>query len=168
MIKIIAAVGKNFELGKNNKLIWNLPGDLKFFKEQTAGKTVVMGRNTFNSLPKKLPNRNHVVLSDIEFFNKDVSDVMVFDKAAEFLKHCNLEAEKDDVFVIGGASIYKMFLDIADELYLTEIDATDEADVFFPEFDKNNWDKEILGCGSDNGISYKHVRYFNRKRYYYC
>ncbi len=165
MIKIIAAIGRNNELGKNNNLIWHLPGDLKFFKEQTIGHTVAMGKNTFDSLPKKLPNRKHMVLTDTEVFNKDVSDVGVFSNAYEFVRECLLEAEKEDLFIIGGASIYNMFIGCADELYLTEIDASSDADVFFPEFDKTEFEREILGEGEDNGVRYKHVRYFNRKRY---
>lgn len=167
MIKIIAAIGKNRELGANNDLIWHLPGDLKFFKEQTTGKTVVMGRNTFNSLPRKLPNRQHVVLSDIDSFNKDVSDVKVFNNACQFLKYCDLEAEKDDIFIIGGASIYKMFIGYADELYLTEIDAEAKADVYFPDFNKEEWNREVLGEGQDGEIHYTHVRYYARKKYDY-
>lgn len=168
MIKIIAAIGKNRELGKNNDLIWHLPGDLKFFKEQTTGKMVVMGRNTFNSLPKKLPNRLHVVLSDIDSFNKDVSDVKVFEDAYEFLKYCDIEAEKADIFVIGGASVYKIFIGHADELYLTEIDAESDADVYFPEFNKADWAREVLGEGQDGDIHYTHVRYYSRRKYDYA
>lgn len=165
MIKIIAAVGKNNELGKNNDLIWHLPGDLKFFKEQTIGHTVAMGRNTFNSLPKKLVNRKHMVLSNVEDFNKETSDVTVIYNAYEFVRQCLLESEGNDLFIIGGASIYDMFIDFADEIYLTEIEAEGDADVYFPQFEKADFDKEILGCGQDNGVKYKHVRYFNRKKY---
>lgn len=164
MIKIIAAVGKRNELGKDNALIWHLPGDLKFFKQQTAGNVVAMGRNTFNSLPKKLPNRHHIVLTDTYEFNKDTEGVQVFLNANDFVRQCMLQAKTQDVYIIGGASIYKMFIDIADELYLTEIDAEALADVYFPEFDKNAFDKEIIGAGEDGGINYRFIRYFNRKQ----
>ena len=167
MIKMIAAIGKNRELGKNNALIWNLPGDLKFFKEQTMGKTVVMGKNTFNSLPRKLPGRRHIVLADEPGFNKDMSDVKVFYDCREFIRYCMLEEEKDDIFIIGGASIYKMFVGFADELYLTEIHDEAEADVYFPMFEKGNWRMEVLGEGNDNGVSYTHVRYYCRTDYVY-
>ena len=166
MIKIIAAVGKNLELGKNNGLIWHLPGDLKFFKEQTMNKTVAMGRNTFNSLPKKLPNRQHIVLSDIDNFNKDTQGVNVVYNARDFMMECFKEGERHEMFIIGGASVYRMFIGMADELILTEIDASSEADVYFPEFDKSHFQKEILGEGEDNGIHYTHVRYYNRTKYY--
>ncbi|MBR5227609.1 MAG: dihydrofolate reductase [Clostridia bacterium] len=165
MIKIIAAIGKNRELGKNNDLIWHLPGDLKFFKEQTLGSVVAMGKNTFNSLPKKLPDRKHIVLADDDIFNKDVEDVIVMHDKLEFIKLCNLEAEKADIFIIGGASIYNMFIGLADELYLTEIEAEAPADVYFPEFDKNNWKKEVLSSHEYDGIKYSHVKYYDRTDY---
>lgn len=165
MIKIIAAIGKNNELGKNNDLIWHLPGDLKFFKQQTQGKIVAMGRNTFNSLPKKLPNREHIVLSDVDDFNKDTADVQVLFNAYDFVQQCLLKAEKEDVFIIGGASIYKMFIGFADEIYLTEVEAEERADVYFPKFDKAQFSREVLGQGEDNGIKYTHVRYYDRSKY---
>lgn len=165
MIKIIAAVGKNNELGRNNDLIWHLPGDLKFFKEQTEGKTVAMGKNTFNSLPKKLPKRKHVVLADLDDFNKTIFDVQVFSDAYQFIRRCLLTAEGEDVYIIGGASVYKLFINFADEIYLTEINAEADADVYFPDFDKTQFERQILGEGEDNGIRYKHVRYYNRKKF---
>ncbi len=165
MIKIIAAVGRNNELGKNNDLIWHLPGDLKFFKKQTEGKIVAMGRNTFNSLPKKLPNRTHIVLSDVEDFNKSTNDVQVMYDVTNFVRKCLLEAEANDLYIIGGASIYKLFVGFADEIYLTEIEDSAEADVYFPSFNKSQFTREILGMGEDNGIKYTHVRYYHRTTY---
>ena len=157
-ISMIAAVGKNLELGKNNDLIWHLPNDLKYFKKITSGKTVIMGKNTFKSLPKVLPNRKNIILT----FSDDTEDlgneVEIFHGIDEFL-----EAYKDtqeEVFIIGGASIYKQFLKYADTLYLTEIDDTcSTASVYFPEFDKSLYEKEIVGKNSDNGINYLHVIY---------
>jgi len=158
-ISIIAAIGKNNELGKNNDLIWHLPNDLKFFKEITTGKNIIMGKNTFDSLPKMLPNRHHIVLT---FTNEKYPDeVEVFKSIDDFLeKYKNSNVE---IFVIGGASIYKQFITLANTLYLTEIDASEKADVYFPIFDKNDWNREILKENSDNGINYKHVLY-KRKR----
>ena len=144
MITIIAAVGKNLELGKNGGLIWRLPNDLKFFKEQTEGCTVVMGRNTFNSLPKKLPNRKHLVLTDVDDFNKSVEDVEIFYNFNDLLEKVKGDASEAKVFIIGGASVYRQFLPYADELLLTEIDAeSDEADVYFPEFNKDEYNNII-------------------------
>ena len=152
---IIAAIGKNRELGKDNDLIWHLPNDLKFFREVTNGKTIIMGRKTFYSLPKMLPNRKHIVISSSNNFN---SEVKVYNNLEELLE--DYKDSNEELFVIGGGSIYKLFIDIADNLYLTEIDAEClDASVYFPEFDKNNYEKTILKENEDNGIKYKHVLY---------
>lgn len=160
MIKIIACVGKNLELGKKGNLIWDLPQDLKFFKEQTLNKTVVMGSVTYNSLPRKLPNRKHIVLSYDDNFNKDTKDVTVIYKPEELFTLCYELSKKEDVYIIGGASIYKMFIDKADELILTEINAEcDSADVYFPVFDKTKYIRRKIGNGQDKNIKYKHIVY---------
>ncbi len=152
---IIAAIGKNRELGKDNDLIWHLPNDLKFFREVTTGKTIIMGRKTFDSLPKMLPNRKHIVISSSNNFN---SEVKVYKDIKQLL--LDYKNSLEELFVIGGASIYKQFIDIADKLYLTEVDAEClDASVYFPEFDKNNYEKTILKENEDNGIKYKHVLY---------
>ena len=155
---IIAAVGKNLELGKNNDLIWSIPGDLKFFREVTKGHKIIMGRNTFDSLPRMLPGRKHIVLSSREDFP---SEVEVFKNLKDLLlkyKDC-----EEEIFVIGGGSIYSLFLEYCDKLYLTEIDEEDKsASVYFPFFDKNLYDSEIIGNNSDLGISYKHVLYIRK------
>ena len=152
---IIAAVGKNLELGKNNDLIWSIPGDLKFFRSVTSGHTIIMGRNTFDSLPKMLPNRKHIVLSSKEDFP---SEVEVYKNLKDLLlkyKDC-----EEEIFIIGGGSVYSLFLEYCDKLYLTEIDEEDKsASVYFPSFDKDLYNEEVLGSNVDNGISYKHVLY---------
>ena len=153
MISIIAAIGKNNELGLNNDLIWHLPNDLKYFKEKTMNQTIVMGYNTFVSLGRVLPNRKHVVLT----FEKVrlPLDVIQFNN----LEDLNNYIKDKDVFIIGGASMYKQFIDKADKLYLTEIDDTHEADIYFPNFDKNLFNKKIIGTNSDNGINYTFTLY---------
>lgn len=153
MISIIAAIGKNNELGLNNDLIWHLPNDLKFFKEKTLNQNIVMGYNTFVSLGRILPNRKHIVLS----FEKVrlPLEVIQFNN----LEDLNNYIKDKDVFIIGGASMYKQFIDKADRLYLTEIDDTHKADVYFPNFDKSLFDKKILGTNSDNGIIYTFTLY---------
>lgn len=153
MINIIAAIGKNNELGLNNNLIWHLPNDLKYFKEKTMNQTIVMGYNTFVSLGRILPNRKHVVLSYVKI--RLPLDVIQFNN----LEDLNNYIKDKDIFIIGGASMYKQFIDKADKLYLTEIDDTHEADVYFPNFDKNLFDKKILGTNSDNGINYTFTLY---------
>ncbi len=158
-ISIIACVGKNLELGKKNDLIWHLPNDLKYFKEVTSGKTVIMGRRTFDSLPKALPNRRNIVLQmqnetlieGVEIYN-DIPTI--------------LDAIKDEkeVFIIGGASIYKQFLEYASKLYLTEVDAKcRDAEVYFPKFDKRKYRKKVIGQGVDNNINYTFMLYERKK-----
>ena len=160
MIITIAAIGKNNELGKKGDLIWHLPGDLKFFKEETSGKTVVMGRNTFNSLPFMLPNRKHIILTDINDFNKDIKDSEVFYTFDDLLKRVKELSYKEDVYIIGGASIYTQFINYSDKLILTEVDAEDnEADVYFPLFDKNKYNVRLLGKGKEGKIEFNFVEY---------
>ena len=138
MITIIAAINKNRGLGFENKLLYWLPNDLKRFKALTTGHTIIMGRKTFESLPKgALPNRRNIVLSKGAH---DFPGVECFHSLEEALAHCT---EEEDVYIIGGASLYAEALSIADRLCLTEIeDADKEADVFFPEVDKKIW-KEV-------------------------
>lgn len=159
-ISIIAAIGENNELGKNNDLIWHLPNDLKFFKSVTTGKTVLMGRNTFWSLPKVLPNRTNIVITDMD--EDYPKEVVIYNSIEAFLE--DYKNTEEEVFIIGGASIYSQFINIADKIYLTEVAATcDDAQVYFPQFDKEQYEKDIVGQNEDNGISYKHVLYKRRK-----
>jgi dihydrofolate reductase len=134
MISIIASIGKNNELGNNNKLLWHLPDDLKNFKETTSGHTIVMGKKTFESIGKPLPNRKNIILTRDK--NYKVDGCTVAHSIDEIL---DLTKNDKEIFIIGGGEIYKLFLPIADKLYLTEVDTTLEADTFFPKFDKGNW-----------------------------
>ena len=144
---IIAAIGKNRELGKKGGLVFQIPGDLKFFKQTTLGFPVVMGRTTFLSLPKMLPGRKHFVLSPDEepTFPKEVT---VLNDLQGFIH--NHKDDEQEYFIIGGGSIYQQFLPYCEKLYLTEVDGEDqEADVFFPEFDKKKYQVTELGKNSD-------------------
>ena len=157
---IIAAIGKNNELGKDGELIWHLPNDLKFFREITTGHTIIMGKKTFESLPKMLPNRTHVVLSRSNAFPEGV---IVFHTLDDLLKH--FEKSDEELFIIGGGSIYKEFLDYSNRLYLTEIDAEcKDADTYFPTFDHSEWNSKVLRENEDDGIKYKHVLYKRKNR----
>ncbi len=137
MISIIAAVAKNRAIGYQNKLIYWLPNDLKRFKALTTGHTIIMGRNTFLSLPKgALPNRRNIVLSRSQ---KTFPGCDTYVSLEEALKHCTPD---EDIYIIGGASVYRQALKIADRLCLTEIDDTpDDADTFFPPY-KDDWQEE--------------------------
>ena len=136
-INIIAAVAKNRAIGYNNKLIYWLPNDLKRFKALTTGHTIIMGRRTFESLPKgALPNRRNVVLSRTEAEFPGCDTYRSLDEA---LAHCSKD---EDIYIIGGASVYEQALSLADRLCLTEVhDTPAEADAFFPEY--NGW-KEAM------------------------
>lgn len=154
-ITIIAAVGENRELGKNNNLIWKLKGDMEFFKENTMNHKVVMGYNTFLSIPKRLPNREEIVLTHK---NLDTKEVRVFNDFEELITYLN--SIDEEVFIIGGASIYKLFLPYASDLLLTEVKKSDkDADVYFPEWDKNNFHREVIRSVDDEEIKYEFVRY---------
>ena len=137
MISIIAAVAKNRAIGYQNKLIYWLPNDLKRFKALTTGHTIIMGRNTFLSLPKgALPNRRNIVLSRSQ---KTFENCDVYASLEEALQHCTPD---EDIYIIGGASVYRQALKIADRLCLTEIDDTPaEADTFFPPYE-DDWQEE--------------------------
>ena len=154
-ISLIAAIGKNNELGVDNKLIWHLKKDLQFFKKTTMGKNIIMGRNTFDSLPKMLPGRKHIVLSTTATLNEEIE---IYRSIKEFL-----EVYKDfneEMFVIGGAQIYKQFLEFSNNLYLTEINSEyKKADVYFPIFNKEEYNKIILCENEENNIKYSHVLY---------
>ena len=145
-ISIIVAVDINSGIGKNSKLLCNIPEDLKRFKEITTGHDIIMGKNTFLSLPNgALPNRRNIVLTD-DKNDKFENCIMVF-SIEEALKKCNQE---DEVFIIGGASIYKQFLEHVDKLYITMIDYEFEPDTFFPEVQHENWQEISMKKGNSD------------------
>lgn len=130
MISIIVAVGKNNAIGKNNRLLWNLPEDMKHFVKITTGHTVIMGEKTFQSIGRPLPNRKNIVVSldkNFQALGCEISN----DFFEVLNKYKNVEEE---VFVIGGGMIYKLSLPMADKLYLTLVDDAPEADTFFPDY----------------------------------
>lgn len=136
MIISILSVDKKFGIGKNNDLLFHLPLDMKFFRETTKGHTVFMGENTLLSFPnsKPLPNRKNVVLSqDVTHNYEGCENVHNFDEFVKILRNCG---ENEDVFVIGGASIYRQTLPFVDQVLLTKVDADGEATVFFPNLDE--------------------------------
>lgn len=153
-VSMIAAVGRNLELGKNNDLIWHFKEDMKFFKDTTMGHTVVMGRKTFESLPKALPGRKNIVISsNSEYQAQGATVVTSVDEALRI-------ADSEEIFVIGGGKIYSEFLPYADNLYLTEIDAEcPDADTYFPQFNKANYIKEIINYWNIDGTEFYHVVY---------
>lgn len=159
-ITMIAAIGPNNALGKNNELIYHIPEDLKFFKEQTINKKIILGRKTLESLPHLLPKRKHLVLTHQDLEEND--SLQVFHTLEELLAY--LDSLDEEVMVIGGENIYRQFLDYADKLILTEISSKNEpdADAFFPPFDKTKWKKEIISSGKHADLTYNHVVYIKK------
>ena len=136
---MIAAVAENGVIGKDNDLVWNLPDDMRYFVEKTRGRHVIMGRKNFESIPEKfrpLPNRPNIILSRNTDYHADgcttVSDL-------ETALNIARDNQEEEAFIIGGAQIYKMGLDHANRMYITEVKASFDGDTFFPEFDKNVW-----------------------------
>ena len=159
MISIIAAVAKNRAIGFENKLIYWLPNDLKRFKALTTGHTIIMGRNTYLSLPKgALPNRRNVVLSTTI---KELPGCEVFPTLEAALKSCK---EDEDIYIIGGARVYEQAMALADRLCLTEVDDTPkEADAFFPDY--SEWEiaeKEEHGKDEKHAFNYAFVDYVRK------
>ena len=138
MITIIAAVANNNALGKDNKLIWHLPADLKRFKKVTSGHCVIMGRKTFESLGKPLPNRTNIIITRNTDYKAD--DCLITNSLNEAIELA--KKEDNNPFILGGAEIYKQSLKFADKLDLTFVHHTFEADAFFPEIDLTIWEQE--------------------------
>ena len=133
-ISLISAIARsNRAIGKDNALLWHIPEDFKHFKELTSGHAIVMGENTYRSIGRPLPNRTNIVLSQtLDFAPEGVVVVRSIEEALERAR----EMESEEIFIIGGASIYKQFIPMADRLYLTLVEGEYEADTFFPEYDE--------------------------------
>ncbi len=150
ILSIISAIGKNNELGKKNDLLWNLPADMKHFRETTRGHAIIMGQKTFESLARDedgkqigrlLPGRRNIILTQDPSFKKEGAEVFYsIDELMEALKKTTNDG--DEVFVIGGGQIYKLFIELADKLYITHVDASfPDAEIFFPAIEKLKWEK---------------------------
>lgn len=149
MISLIAAIGKNRELGRGGKLLFQIPEDMKFFRETTMGHKVVMGRKTWESLSGKLEGRENIVISRREVAGADRSVAQLSQLINE------LSGAQEEVFVIGGGMVYYEMIPYADKLYLTEVDeAVADADTFFPDFERADYRREILQTGEQNGHKY--------------
>lgn len=149
ILSIISAIGKNNEIGKKNALLWDLPRDMKHFRETTEGHAVIMGQKTFESLGKDstgkpgrpLPNRRNIVITlDKNFVSEGVEVVHSPEKLIDLLN--NTEKKNSECFVIGGGQIYKLFIDKADRLYITHVNVEfSDADAYFPLIDMDVWNK---------------------------
>ena len=139
-ISLIVAVSRNGAIGLNNQLPWYLPEDLKYFKSVTMGKPLIMGRKTFDSIGRPLPGRANIVLTrDPQWTSDGVEVVQSVEQALVAGEIACEAADVDEIMVIGGEQIYRMTLDLADRIYLTQVDADVEGDAFFPDIDLNDW-----------------------------
>lgn len=159
-ISIIVAVAKNNVIGKNNSLIWHLPADLRFFKTKTTGHVIVMGRKTFESIGggKPLPNRTTVIITRNLHYVAPQGVYIVHSLADAYKKF----ASETEIFICGGAQIYKEALETANHMYITRIHASFEGDTFFPEFQKSQWkleSSEEYVCDEKNAYNYSFEHY---------
>lgn len=163
MLSIIVAIANNNVIGKDNKLIWHLPEDLKRFKKITTGHTIIMGRKTFESLGRVLPKRKHVILCNDMELNIDNENVIVLEDISLLKEYIDSEEEN---FVIGGATIYKLLLPFAQKMYITKIDEDFVGDVYFPKINEEEWKiiQEEQGIKNEaNPYDYKYITYLRNK-----
>ena len=163
MLSIVVAVAENNVIGKDNKLIWHLPEDLKRIKKLTTGHTIIMGRKTFESLGRVLPNRKHVILCNDMELNIEDENVEVLEDISMLKQYIDSTEEN---FVIGGATIYKLLLPYANKIYLTLIHEKFEGDVFFPEIDEREWKIVETEKGlkdEKNPYDYEYITYTREK-----
>ncbi len=152
MLSIVVAKAKNNIIGKDNKIIWNLPEDLKHFKELTTNHTIIMGRKTFESLGRVLPNRKHIIFSNNPDLKINDENVQVVHSLLEIQ---DLIEGKEEAFVIGGSMIYNFLMPYVKKMYVTEIDKEFDGDTFFPKIDTKTWKEISRKKGIDNeGIDF--------------
>tara|TARA_A100001037_G_C15005133_1_gene568988 strand:- start:504 stop:983 length:480 start_codon:yes stop_codon:yes gene_type:complete len=154
-IFLIAAVDKNLAIGRNGKIPWHIKEDLQFFQKNTLNTAMIMGRSTFDSIGKPLPNRKNIVMTNSPTNREGVIEVCDIESAIK-------EAKKDSnkISIIGGQSIYKEFMPLANKLLITEIDiVVERADTFFPAWDKKEWTEQSRINSMENGIEYSFVEY---------
>lgn len=162
MLSIIAAVAKNNVIGNKNNLIWNLPEDLKRFKRITSGHTIIMGRKTFESLGRILPDRKHVIITNNINYSIDNQNVEVINNLDFLEKYIKSEEES---FVIGGASIYKELMPLVNKMYITKINEEFEGDAYFPQIDFNQWSlvEKVKGITNQkNPYDYEYITYIRK------
>ena len=162
MLSIIVAKASNNVIGKDNSLIWHIPEDLKRFKALTTGHTIIMGRKTFESLGRVLPNRKHVILCNDMKMDINDDNVEILEDISMLDKYINSEEEN---FIIGGATIYRLLMPYANKMYITEIEQKFEGDVSFPEINREEWNIVEVEKGlkdEKNPYDYNYVTYLRK------
>ena len=160
MLSIIVAKAKNNVIGKNNKLLWNLPEDLKRFKNLTTGHTIIMGRKTFESIKRVLPNRKHVILSNNPDFKVENENVEIVHSVQDLQKYI---LDEEENFVIGGAMIYNLLIPYVTKLYVTEIEKDFEGDAVFPKINLEEWKEINREFKKENDLEYCFVDYVKKQ-----
>ena len=159
MLSIIVAKAKNNIIGKNNSLVWHLPEDLKHFRKLTTGHTIIMGRKTFESLGRVLPDRKHIIFSQNPDFKVNDENVEV---VHSLLQIQDLIEGEEEAFVIGGAMIYNFLMPYVKKMYVTQINEEFEGDAFFPKIDEKVWKKTSEEKGikdEENKLDYEFITY---------
>lgn len=160
MIIMIAAAAENNALGKDNDLVWHLPDDFKRFKELTSGHHIIMGRKTFESFPKLLPNRTHIIITRQKNYQPEHCIVVdSLEKALEYIP------EEEDGFIIGGGEIYKQAINFADVIELTRVHAFYDADTFFPDIKDEEWqliEEEYHPKDEKHSVDFSYLTYIRK------
>lgn len=162
MLSIIAAISENNVIGKDNKLLWHLPEDLKRFKTLTTGHTIIMGRKTFESLGKVLPNRKHIILTRDMNYRVDNEAVEIIHDISEVQNYIE---DKEENFIIGGAIIYSQLIDKAQKMYITMIHKKYDGDAYFPKIKEEEWkivEKEQGIKDEKNPFDYEFITYVRK------
>ena len=163
MISIIVAVSEDWGIGKDNELLWHISEDLKRFKRLTSGNTVIMGKKTWESLPRRpLPGRKNIVLTDNP--KESIENAVTAYSLQDSLNKCD---QNEEIFIIGGGSIYRQFMPVADRLFITHVHMKAPADIFFPEIDLSIWEiteKEEFKTDGDNNIPYTYAIYERKNK----
>jgi len=166
-LAMIVAQSSNRVIGRDNKLPWYLPGDLKYFKHATMGKPIIMGRKTFESIGKPLPGRLNIVISrDASFTAQGIKVVMSLPEAIELAESQALIDGVDEAMIIGGAQIYALALPEVERLYITQVHADIEGDAYFPEFNRSQWTelgREDFSAQGPNPYDYSFIVYQRSK-----
>lgn len=156
-ISLIVAYAKNRVIGRDNQLPWRLPADLQYFKKMTLDKPIIMGRKNYQSIGRPLPRRRNIIISRNPNFTAE--GCIVADSLDAALAECD---DAPEVMIIGGAEIYQLTFEMADNLYITEVDAEIEGDTFFPDWEKSQWQevsREAFPADEKNEFGFRFVRY---------
>ena len=160
---MIAAAAENNAIGKDNDLLWHLPDDFKRFKELTSGHPIIMGRRTFESFPKTLPNRRHIIITRDKNYTTEYADCVIVHSLEEAFDSLG---DNEDTFIIGGGDIYTLAMPYSDVIELTRVHHTFQADAFFPEINENDWEivrEEIHPKDDKHAFEFTYLTYHRRK-----